>query len=129
MGLPPDRAPEEQDWAWLNALSGNPEPGTEKGVLRETALLADALREVFHDRSPPPMDVADEGSWDERDYELSDDYELDASDDKLKGVMASIDIMASYERPPPPESTVLYPEPSGNGFNRLKMRLRAAGLL
>ena len=44
MGLPPDRAPRDDDWAWLNALAGHPEPDTEKRVLRETQLLAEALK-------------------------------------------------------------------------------------
>ncbi len=43
MGLPPDRAPRDDDWAWLNALAGHPEPYTEKSVLRESQLMAQAL--------------------------------------------------------------------------------------
>ena len=50
MGLPPDRAPRDEDWAWLNALAGHPEPDTEKRVLRETQLLAEALKAAMGGR-------------------------------------------------------------------------------
>jgi hypothetical protein len=53
VGLPPDRAPRDDDWAWLNALAGHPEPETEKRVLRETQLLAKALKDAMAAMKPP----------------------------------------------------------------------------
>lgn len=143
MGLPPDRAPRDEDWAWLNALAGHPEPGTEKRVLRETQLLAEALKAAMGGREPP----GDEMRMALLEIDLSDRFmessSLSAQDfDEF----SSKDEMASYE---PSFSSAerissrasalfsratsdddsLFPEPTGNGFAKLKRRLRDAGLL
>lgn len=143
MGLPPDRAPREEDWAWLNALAGHPEPGTEKRVLRETQLLAEALKEALGGSAPP----RDETRMGLLSIELSDRFtessSMSAQDfDEFSShnVMASYEpLFSSAERIRPLASAAssrktadddgLYPEPSGNGFARLQRRLRAAGLL
>ena len=136
MGLPPDRVPDEEDWTWLNALAGRPEPGTEKHILRETALLGEALRELLSGSRPPPAPAS---------AAFVSPYEdtlRDWTEDSAKSYSYEPSFSASYERidardlagskasaSPPPEPPSLFPEPSGPGFQQLKQRLRAAGLL
>ena len=135
MGLPPDRAPRDDDWAWLNALAGHPEPDTEKRVLRETKLLAEALKEAMGGMEPPRGDLQTR-------FEVSSSLSAKDFDESSKmGVIASIDpLFSSTERIRPSASFSkasrtysdddgIYPEPTGNGFARLRRRLRDAGLL
>jgi hypothetical protein len=132
VGLPPDRAPRDDDWAWLNALAGHPEPDTEKRVLRETKLLAEALKEALGGMDPPREDL-------QARFEASSSLSAKDFDESSRmGVMASIEsLFSSAERIRPSASfsrdssddNGIYPEPTGNGFARLKRRLRDAGLL
>ena len=135
MGLPPDRAPRDDDWAWLNALAGHPEPDTEKRVLRETRLLAEALKEAMGGMEPPREDLQTR-------FEVSSSLSAKDFDESSKmGVIASIDpLFSSTERIRPSASFSkasrtysdddgIYPEPTGNGFAKLKRRLKDAGLL
>ena len=141
MGLPPDRAPRDDDWAWLNALAGHPEPDTEKRVLRETQLLAEALKAAMGGMEPPREEIR-MGLLSNLSDRFTDSSSLSAQDfDEL----SSKDAMASYERPVNLSERIvsgsyaafsrdssddsIYPEPTGNGFARLRRRLRDAGLL
>ena len=135
MGLPPDRAPRDDDWAWLNALAGHPEPDTEKRVLRETQLLAEALKEALRGMEPPREDLQTR-------FEASSSLSAKDFDESSKmGLVASIDpLFSSAERIRPSaafskasrtysDDDGIYPEPTGNGFAKLKRRLQDAGLL
>jgi hypothetical protein len=135
VGLPPDRAPRDDDWAWLNALAGHPEPDTEKRVLRETKLLAEALKDAMAGMEPPREDLQTR-------FEVSSSLSAKDFDESSKmGVIASIDpLFSSTERIRPSASFSkasrtysdddgIYPEPTGNGFAALKRRLQDAGLL
>ena len=141
MGLPPDRAPRDDDWAWLNALAGHPEPDTEKRVLRETQLLAEALKAAMGGMEPPRDEIR-MGLLSNLSDRFTESSSLSAQDfDEL----SSKDAMASYEQPVNLSERIvsrsyaafsrdssedsLYPEPTGNGFARLRRRLRDAGLL
>ena len=77
MGLPPDRAPRDEDWAWLNALAGKSEMASYEPLFSSAKSIR---RSALFSRA--------------------------SSDDDG-----------------------LYPEPTGNGFAKLKRRLRDAGLL
>ena len=137
MGLPPDRAPRDDDWAWLNALAGHPEPDTEKRVLRETKLLAEALKEAMGGMEPPREDLQTR-------FEASSSLSAKDFDESSKmGLIASI--KPSFSAPEPIVSRAsavfskasrtysddggIYPEPTGNGFAKLKRRLKDIGLL
>ena len=141
MGLPPDRAPRDDDWAWLNALAGHPEPDTEKRVLRETQLLAEALKAAMGGMEPPRDEIR-MGLLSNLSDRFTESSSLSAQDfDEL----SSKDAMASYEPPVNLSERIvsrsyaafsrdssddsIYPEPTGNGFARLRRRLRDAGLL
>ena len=141
MGLPPDRAPRDDDWAWLNALAGHPEPDTEKRVLRETQLLAEALKAAMGGREPPGDEIR-MGLLSNLSDRFTESSSLSAQDfDEF----SSKDQMSSYEPPVNLSERIvsgsyaafsrdssedsLYPEPTGNGFARLRRRLRDAGLL
>ena len=141
MGLPPDRAPRDEDWAWLNALAGHPEPGTEKRVLRETQLLAEALKAAMGGREPPLDETRMGLLADDPSDRFMESSSLSAQDFEE---FSSKDVMASYEPLFSSEERIrssaifsratsdddgLYPEPTGNGFARLKRRLQNAGLL
>ena len=141
MGLPPDRAPRDEDWAWLNALAGHPEPDTEKRVLRETQLLAEALKAAMGGMQPP-RDEMRMGLLSNLSDRFTESSSLSAKDfDELssKNEMASYEppvnlserivsrSYASFSRDSSDDS--IYPEPTGNGFARLRRRLRDAGLL
>ena len=134
MGLPPDRAPRDDDWAWLNALAGHPEPDTEKRVLRETKLLAEALKDAIAGVEPPRDDLMAR-------FAASSSLSAQDFDESSKmGLMASIE--PSFERTDRIGSRAsgllsrdssdddrIYPEPTGKGFAALKRRLQDAGLL
>jgi len=141
VGLPPDRAPRDDDWAWLNALAGHPEPDTEKRVLRETKLLAEALKEALGGMELPREEIK-MGLLSNLSDRLTESSSLSAQDfDEL----SSKNEMASYEPPVNLSERIvsrsyaafsrdssddnIYPEPTGNGFARLRRRLREAGLL
>ena len=141
MGLPPDRAPRDDDWAWLNALAGHPEPDTEKRVLRETQLLAEALKAAMGGRELPRDEIR-MGLLSSLSDRFTESSSLSAQDfDEL----SSKDQMSSYEPPVNLSERIvsrsyaafsrdssddsIYPEPTGNGFARLRRRLRDAGLL
>ena len=141
MGLPPDRAPRDEDWAWLNALAGHPEPDTEKRVLRETQLLAEALKAALGGRELPRDEIR-MGLLSNLSDRFTESSSLSAQDfDEL----SSKDQMSSYEPPVNLSERIvsgssasfsrdssddsIYPEPTGNGFARLRRRLRDAGLL
>ena len=141
MGLPPDRAPRDDDWAWLNALAGHPEPDTEKRVLRETQLLAEALKAAMGGRELPRDEIR-MGLLSNLSDRFTESSSLSAQDfDEF----SSKDQMSSYEPPVNLSERIvsgssasfsrdysddsLYPEPTGNGFAKLKRRLRDAGLL
>jgi hypothetical protein len=158
VGLPPDRAPRDDDWAWLNALAGHPEPDTEKRVLRETKLLAEALKEALGGMEPPREPLPGPrilglirnqvDSLEPPQDDLADRFQasssLSAKDFDESRLMDSIESaqssFSSAERIPPRASFSkasrtysdddgIYPEPTGNGFARLRRRLRDAGLL
>ena len=142
MGLPPDRAPRDDDWAWLNALAGHPEPDTEKRVLRETKLLAEALKEAMGGMEPLREGIR-MGLLSNLSDRLTESSSLSAQDfdeSSKMGLVASIEpLFSSAERIGSRASAAfstdssdddgLYPEPTGNGFARLRRRLRDAGLL
>ena len=142
MGLPPDRAPRDDDWAWLNALAGHPEPDTEKRVLRETQLLAEALKAALGGREPPMNEIR-MGLLSSLSDRFTESSSLSAQDFDESRLMDSIESaessFSSVERIRPLVSAAssratsdndsLYPEPTGNGFARLRRRLRDAGLL
>ena len=152
MGLPPDRAPRDDDWAWLNALAGHPEPDTEKRVLRETKLLAEALKEALGGMEPPREPLISKGLKKQVDFEaqqdeLADRFQasssLSAQDfDELssRSEMSSFEpsfnlserigsrASAVFSRDSSDDDSI-YPEPTGNGFAKLKRRLQDAGLL
>lgn len=139
MGLPPDRAPRDDDWAWLNALAGHPEPDTEKRVLRETQLLAEALKAALGGMEPPRDEIrmgllsnlsdrfTDSSSLSAQDFDESSRMGVTASIEPLFSSAKSIRPSASFSRDSSDDS--IYPEPTGNGFARLRRRLRDAGLL
>ena len=131
MGLPPDRAPRDEDWAWLNALAGHPEPDTEKRVLRETQLLAEALKAAMGGREPPREDLQNRfeasSSLSAREFDESSRMGVKASIEPLFSSAKSVRSSASFSRDSSDDS--IYPEPTGNGFARLRRRLRDAGLL
>ena len=154
MGLPPDRAPRDDDWAWLNALAGHPEPDTEKRVLRETKLLAEALKEAMGGMEPPrevqtlgliQKEISDfEPQQDSLVARFESISSLSAKDFDESRLMDSIESaqssFSSAERIPPRASSAkasstysaddgIYPEPTGNGFAKLKRRLKDIGLL
>ena len=153
MGLPPDRAPRDDDWAWLNALAGHPEPDTEKRVLRETKLLAEALKEALGGMEPPlgPRILGlvrnQVDSFEPPQDDLADRFaassSLSARDFEDSRLMDSFEsIKPSFSAPEPIVSRAsavfsrnssdddsIYPEPTGKGFAALKRRLRDAGLL
>ena len=141
MGLPPDRAPRDEDWAWLNALAGHPEPDTEKRVLRETQLLAEALKAAMGGMELPRDEIR-MGLLSNLSDRFTESSSLSAQDfDEF----SSKDQMSSYEPPVNLSERIvsgsyaafsrdssddsIYPEPTGNGFARLRRRLRDAGLL
>ena len=153
MGLPPDRAPRDDDWAWLNALAGHPEPDTEKRVLRETKLLAEALKDAMGGMEPPReplISVARQtpvADFDPQQDELADRFQasssLSAQDfDELssRSEMSSLEpsfdwsdrissrASAVFSRDSSDDDSI-YPEPTGNGFAKLKRRLQDIGLL
>ena len=132
MGLPPDRAPRDDDWAWLNALAGHPEPDTEKRVLRETQLLAEALKAAMGGMEPPREDLQTRfeasSSLSARDFDESSRMGVTASIEPLFSSAKSIRSSALFSRDSSDDDG-LYPEPTGNGFARLRRRLRDAGLL
>lgn len=141
MGLPPDRAPRDDDWAWLNALAGHPEPDTEKRVLRETQLLAEALKAAMGGRELPRDEIR-MGLLSNLSDRFTESSSLSAKD---FDAFSSKDQMSSYEPPVNLSERIvsgsyaafsrdssddsIYPEPTGNGFARLRRRLRDAGLL
>ncbi len=131
MGLPPDRAPRDDDWAWLNALAGHPEPDTEKRVLRETQLLAEALKAAMGGMEPPREDLQNRfeasSSLSAREFDESSRMGVKASIEPLFSSAKSVRSSASFSRDSSDDS--IYPEPTGNGFARLRRRLRDAGLL
>ena len=141
MGLPPDRAPRDDDWAWLNALAGHPEPDTEKRVLRETQLLAEALKAAMGGRELPRDEIRMGllSSLSDRFTESSSlsaqDFDEFPSKDQMSSYEPPVNLSerigsrpsASFSRDSSDDS--LYPEPTGNGFARLRRRLRDAGLL
>ena len=157
MGLPPDRAPRDDDWAWLNALAGHPEPDTEKRVLRETKLLAEALKEALGGMDPPREVLPGPrilglvrnqvDSFEPPEGDLADRFQasssLSAKDFDESRLMDSIEsAQSSFSAPEPIGSRSyaafsrdssaddgLYPEPTGNGFAKLKRRLKDIGLL
>ena len=134
MGLPPDRAPRDDDWAWLNALAGHPEPDTEKRVLRETKLLAEALKEAMGGMEPPREELmarfAASSSLSAKDFDESSKMGLVASIEPLFSSAERIGSRASAAfSTDSSDDDGLYPEPTGNGFARLRRRLRDAGLL
>ena len=134
MGLPPDRAPRDEDWAWLNALAGHPEPDTEKRVLRETKLLAEALKDAMAGMEPPRDELmarfAASSSLSAQDF---DDL---SSRDEMSSLEPSFDwsdrissrASAVFSRDSSDDDSI-YPEPTGNGFAKLKRRLQDIGLL
>jgi hypothetical protein len=131
VGLPPDRAPRDEDWAWLNALAGHPEPDTEKRVLRETKLLAEALKAAMGGMEPPREDLQTRfeasSSLSARDFDESSRMGVIASIEPLFSSAKNIRPSASFSRDSSDDS--IYAEPTGNGFAKLKRRLRDAGLL
>ena len=142
MGLPPDRAPRDEDWAWLNALAGHPEPDTEKRVLRETKLLAEALKEAMGGMEPPREDIRMgllSNDLSDRFTESSSlsaqDFDEFSSKDQMSSYEPPVNLSerigsrssASFSRDSSDDS--IYPEPTGNGFAKLKRRLQDAGLL
>ena len=158
MGLPPDRAPRDDDWAWLNALAGHPEPDTEKRVLRETKWLAEALKEALGGMAPPrepPLGPRILGlvrnqvdSFEPQQDDLADRFaassSLSAQDFEDSRLMDAIEsIKPAFSAPEPIGSRAsfskasrtysdddsIYPEPTGNGFAKLKRRLKDIGLL
>ena len=144
MGLPPDRAPRDDDWAWLNALAGHPEPDTEKRVLRETQLLAEALKAAMGGMEPPRDEIRMGLLSNDLFDRFTESSSLSAKDFDESRLMDSIESaepsFIAAERIPPRASfskasrtysddDSIYPEPTGNGFARLRRRLRDAGLL
>jgi len=132
VGLPPDRAPRDDDWAWLNALAGHPEPETEKRVLRETQLLAEALKEAMGGMQPPRDELmarfAAISSLSAQDFDESSKMGVIASIEPLFSSAERIRPSAAFSRDSSDEDG-LYPEPTGNGFAKLKRRLKDIGLL
>jgi hypothetical protein len=153
VGLPPDRAPRDDDWAWLNALAGHPEPDTEKRVLRETKLLAEALKDALGGMDPPrevqtlgliQKEISDfEPQQDSLVARFESISSLSAKDFDESRLMDSIEsAQSSFSAPEPIGSRSyaafsrdssaddgLYPEPTGNGFAKLKRRLKDIWLL
>ena len=141
MGLPPDRAPRDEDWAWLNALAGHPEPNTEKRVLRETQLLAEALKAAMGGMEPPRDEIRMgllsnlSDRFTESSSLWAQDFDAFSSKDQMSSYEPPVNLSerivsgssAAFSRDSSDDS--IYPEPTGNGFARLRRRLRDAGLL
>jgi hypothetical protein len=153
VGLPPDRAPRDDDWTWLNALAGHPEPQTEKRMLRETQLLAKALKDAMAGMEPPwdpLMSAARRKKMEDFDSQQDDvayrfqassslsaeDFDELSSRSEMLPFDPSSDLserigsraFAVFSRDSSDDDSI-YPEPTGNGFAKLKRRLQDAGLL